>query len=292
MFNKLKLPIIGLVIALAVVATAAWSAQGWFGRGAGGNAEASTLNSDASSPSGIWVNGNGTVSVKPDLAIVSMGVQADGKTVAEARDKAAAAMQAVIDALKALGISENDIQTQYFSIQPKYTYRQITKCPDAMVLPPEVRDPSFPPEKLPYVAGCWQEGQQVLEGYTVSNQVTVKVRNLNNLSQVVDNAATAGGDVVRMNGVNFTVENDGAAREKAREAAVKEAIAKAQQYAQLTGVTLGKVQYINETGYSTPMAYRSLDAYAKGEAAYSAPMPISSGELDVTASVQMVFAIQ
>ncbi|MFH1141376.1 MAG: SIMPL domain-containing protein [Chloroflexota bacterium] len=293
--RRLKLPIVALALGLMVLATVAWSAQAWFHSqpGDGATAEAATLDSDqGSGPSGIWVTGTGKVSVMPDLAIVSLGVQADAETVAEARDKAAASMQTMLDALKAFGILDNDIQTQYFSIQPKYSSRQVTRCPEGAVLPPEASTPDFPPEKLPYVAGCWQESDQVLVGYTVANQVTVKVRNLDIVGKVVDATAQAGGDSTRVNGVSFTIDNDDAARAHAREQAAKEAIAKAQQFAQLTGVTLGKLQYLTETGYSVPQSYMPYDSYMKGGEAASMPTPISTGQLDVTASVHAVFAIQ
>jgi uncharacterized protein YggE len=244
----------------------------------------STIGS-TSQVSGIWVTGTGEQSLKPDLAIVSLGVQADAKTVAEARDKAANAMTAVVEALKKLGIAEKDIQTAYFSIQPKYTYRQVTRCPDAAPAP-------LPPDSKPMPsAGCYQEGEQVLVGYQVTNTVTVKVRNLDIVGQVVDSAAQAGGDVARVNNVSFTVEDSKAAQTAAREQAVKNAIAKAQQFAQLTGVKLGKLQYITETGgvVAPAVAYRA-EALAGVDAKTSTP--ISAGELDVSVSVQAVFAIE
>lgn len=277
-----------------------------------GKADASILSAPGSAPSygvgsvqssGIWVTGTGNVSVKPDLALVYLGVQADGTTVAEARDKAASAMQSVMDALKALGIADNDIQTQYFSIQPKYSYGQVQRCVDGsgVVTPPVAPNAGTSssgsagatgaaPSDMPLPPKCYTDSQQVLVGYTVTNQVTVKVRNLDSVSKVVDNAAQAGGDVIRVNNVSFTVENDDAARSQARELAVKEALAKAQQLAELTNVTLGKLQYLSESYASTPIPYATRDA-AMGASAPAVPTPISEGQLTVTATVQAGFAI-
>ena len=249
-------------------------------------ASVAALSSSASQVSGIWVTGTGEQSLKPDLAIVGLGVQADGVTVAEARDVAANAMTAVVEALKKLGIAEKDIQTAYFSIQPQYTYRQVTRCPDVTPtpVPPFTGKPTTSPES------CYMESEQVLVGYQVNNTVTVKVRNLDIVGQVVDAAALAGGDATRVNYVSFTVEDSKAAQAAAREEAVKDALAKAQQFAQLTGVKLGRLLYITESGGVSPTPIYRAEAFAGADA--KTTTPISAGELDVSVSVQAVFAIE
>ncbi|MBI4311036.1 MAG: SIMPL domain-containing protein [Chloroflexi bacterium] len=215
----------------------------------------------AGTQAGIWVGGSGRVVITPDLAILSVGVEAHNKSVELARDDAAKAMTAIMDALKRNGIADKDIRTEYFNIQPQYVWNDFAK-------------------------------RQDITGYQVTNQLSVKTRDLNAVGTLIDEVSQAGGDLVRMNGVSFTTEHPETFSGQAREAAVKDALAKAQQFATLTGVTLGKLAYISETGGNVPV-YRD---YAKGavamaEAGGAAPTPISTGEMEITVYVQAVFGI-
>ena len=110
------------------------------------------------------MTGSGLVTGEPDIATLNLGVSVEKKTVAEAREAAAVAMTAVIASLKANDIAENDIQTQNFSIYPRYDYT---------------------------------ENGRVLRGYSVNNTVSAKVRELESLSDIIDDAAEAGGDICR-----------------------------------------------------------------------------------------------
>ncbi|MBI2166048.1 MAG: SIMPL domain-containing protein [Chloroflexi bacterium] len=210
---------------------------------------------------GVWVTGTGTLKLQPDMAVVSLGVEAKAKTVAEARDMAAAAMRKVIDSLKAKGIADKDIQTRHFSIQPEYQWREVIR-------------------------------EQVLVGYVVTNQITASVRNLQGVPSVVDDAAIAGGDLIRISGVSFTVENPKPFQTKARETAVLDALDKARQFAQLTGITLGKLLYITESGGGIPVVQTRAWEAAALTLKVAEPTPISPGELEIMVQVQAVFAIQ
>ena len=227
----------------------------------------STLSAGASQPAGIWVSGAGRVAAQPDQAVVSIGVEARASTVAQARADSARAMADVVAAIKARGVADQDIQTQHFSISPQYTYVQRT-------------DSS---------GGRYSE--QVLVGYIVSNRASVVVRDLEQVGQVVDDAAEAGGDLVRIQGISFTIEDPTALHRQAREAAVQDAMAKAQQFAAVAGVTLGRPVYIAETG-ATPIVRADQARAELSVAAAAPPTPISGGELTVQVTVQVVFAIQ
>ena len=211
--------------------------------------------------SGVWVGGSGLVVVVPDLALLSMGVEARATTVAEARSDAAIAMSAIMDVLTGSGIEEKDIRTQFFNIQTEYTWNDI-------------------------------ERKQELTGYRVTNSITVKVRDLENVGTLVDQVSEAGGDLARINSISFTTENPAQYAAQARQAAVEDALAKAQQFATLTGVTLGKLLYIAETGGNIPVARQAFDTGVSFEsAALAPPTPISQGEMNITISVQAVFEI-
>lgn len=235
--------------------------------------------------SGIWVTGVGRETVRPDLATISLGVEARASTVAEAMTQANQAMNKIMEALRARGIPENDIQTQYFNIQPQYSYRDVETC-DPAPMPPDGTSKPMPEQ-------CYRHGEQVLTGYIVTNQVSVKVRDFSILGQLIDEVAAAGGDATRVNGISFSVEDTTAAANKAREEAVKDAIAKADQFASLTGVNRGRLMYIAESGGYYPQPYM-LRGIAEGAvpAKDGSVTPISSGEFEITVSVQAVFAIE
>ena len=218
-----------------------------------------------SSQAGIWVTGQGTITLEPDLALVNIGVETEAETLAEARDLAATAMAAIVDAVKAYGLTDVDIQTRSFNIYPVYEY------PEVVELGRTTR-------------------KQVLTGYRVSNSASIKVRDLDVVGNIIDDVATAGGDATRINGISFTVEDPKPFMSGLREEAVKDAIGKAQQFADLTGVALGRPFYITESGGR--IAAQDF-ATAESFALKAAPATsISGGELEISASVQVAFGIE
>ncbi len=221
-----------------------------------------------SQSTGIWVSGQGTVTVVPDMAILSIGVEAEAPTVDEAMDEVAVAMEQVIASLHANGVADNDIKTQWFDIYPIEDWIDID-----------------------YSVKSWiEDDYKGLIGYRVTNMVTVKIRDVEATGQVIDAAAKAGGDLIRIHGVSFTVDDPSIYEDEARAQAVADARAKAQQLASLAGVNLGSPFYISESGGFYPI-YR--DYYGTGVmAAELVPTFISPGETEITLTVQMAFAIQ
>ena len=207
----------------------------------------------------IHVTGSGSVVSEPDIATLHLGVSVEKETVAEAREAAAAAMTGVIAALKANDIAENDIRTERFSIYPQYDYT---------------------------------DNGRVLRGYSVNNTVSAKVRELENLSDVIDDAAEAGGDIVVVNSIQFMVEDPTPLQAQARALAAKDAAAKAQTLAEASGVTLGKPVTITETtsGGRPPIAFAKSEEFAADSAGSSTP--IEAGELTIIVSVTVVYEIE
>lgn len=206
----------------------------------------------------IHVTGNGSVVGEPDIATLNLGVSAEKASVEEAREAAASAMTSVIDSLKANDVAEKDIQTENFSIYPQYDYT---------------------------------DNGRVLRGYRVSNTVSAKVRELESLSDIIDDAAGAGGDIVVVNSIQFMIEDSTPLQTQARALAVKNAEAKAQTLAEASGVTLGKPITITEmsAGGGPPIAFVESAALADESARSSTP--IQAGELTVTVNVTMVYEI-
>ena len=216
--------------------------------------------------SGIWVTGQGTIEIPADVAQVSIGVESRETTVSAARQKAANAMEKVLDAIKENGVSEDDIVTTNLNIYPQTIWVEVS---DSLGRHSEPR----------------------ITGYTVSNTVQVTVRDIDNLSPVVDTAATAGGDLIRINSIQFTVDDSSAYGEIIRQNAAAEALAKADVYARAMGVTLGQLVYLTEISSSVPMSYGAPVAeMAVMDRAFKST-PISSGDVNLSVTVQAVFAI-
>ena len=204
---------------------------------------------------GIWVTGEGKVTVTPDIATLWLGIEAQAATVAEAQSQAAEAMNEVMTALTDNGVDEDDIQTQYFSID------QVTRWDDF-------------------------EDEVVVVGYRVTNMVTAKIREIDKVGSIIDAVAAAGGDYTRINSIGFSVDDPSAYYEEARQEAMADARAKAEQLADLAGVELGKPTYISEGVIYPPVIYRDA---GMEEAAPSTP--ISPGEIELTLTVQVAYAI-
>jgi hypothetical protein len=212
---------------------------------------------------GIWVSGSGEVTVTPDIANLRLGIQTQEASVAEAQTKASEAMDKVMTALSDSGVAEKDIQTQYFSI------RQRTK---------------------------WdrEKEEEIVIGYQVTNMVVAKIRNIDKVGAIIDAVVKAGGDLIRIDSIDFSVDDPSLYYEKAREKAMADAKAKVEQLAELAGVTLGKPTYVSE-GVQPPIykrVYYEQPAVVPVPAPVPAPpSPISPGEMKVSLTVQVAYSI-
>ena len=222
-----------------------------------GTGAASLQTSGTSQNGGISVTGSGSITVSPDVAILVLGVMAKRETVTQARDDAARAMDSLVQVLKDNGVAEADIKTQSLSIYPVYTY---------------LRD------------------SQELDGFQVTNIVRVKIRDLDKVGTIIDQAVDAGGDLTRVQSIGFTVDDSTPFMAELREKAVQDAVAKAEQLAALTGVTLGPPISIVEGGGVFPVFDVGVRAFA--EAAPAPVTSISPGEMELNLNVGIVFAIQ
>ncbi len=212
-----------------------------------------------SQTTGIWVSGEGKVDATPDVAIISVGIQSQEVTVADAQAKAAEAMDKVMQALKAQGVDEKDIQTASYYIS------QVTRWDN-------------------------DKQEQIITGYSVTNTVTVKVRDVTKAGTTIDAVAAAGGDLTRVNGITFTLDDPTSKYNDARDLAIANAKAKAQQMAEKSGAKLGKITYITESTNYSPI-YRGYDTKANGAAPEAVSTSISAGELQISTTVQIAYAI-
>ena len=202
----------------------------------------------------IAVAGSGKVTVVPDMATVSLGVNVQKQSAKAAREAGAEAMTKVIAAIKALGIDDKDITTSMVSLGPVYDY---------------------------------QSNVQMIIGYQLQNTVTITVRDLTKVSDVLDDSVAAGATTV--NGVSFDVSDRTAAEAKAREAAMFDAKAKADTLSKAAGVAIVGVASISET-VSTPIWYSPEMSVAAG-AREDASTPVMPGSTDITITVQVSYLI-
>jgi uncharacterized protein YggE len=224
----------------------------------GSGAAAAIQASDTSGSQGISVSGEGRASAAPDTALLNIGVSTKEMTVAEANSEVQAAIGRLLDSLKGNGIAEKDIQTSQFSINPEYDY---------------------------------QYNQQKLTGYRVTHMLQVKVRDIDQVGKVIDDGVEAAGNLVQIGGISLTIDDTAILRSQAREQAMADASAKAQELARLAGVELGKPAYISESSV-TPYPQVRYESSALAAEPAQAQTTISPGELEVVVSVQITYGIQ
>lgn len=217
---------------------------------------APTTTADAAAIHTITVSGSGTITLVPDTGHVGVGVTITKPSVKAAREAAAKAMTSIIDAVKALGVDENDIKTVGLNLYPQY-------------------NSSNPPRVV---------------GYTLSEQVQVTVRDLDKVGDVAD-AAMANG-ATDANGIWFDLADPAKAMDDARAEAVQAAKTSATAMAKAAGVNLGAVISISEPTQTVyPYPYAMAGAARENAADAATPTPVQPGTQDVRSSVTVVFEI-
>jgi uncharacterized protein YggE len=211
----------------------------------------------------ITLSGTGTVRAAPDMATVNTGVTTQAETAREALDANTAAMADLIAALREAGLENRDIQTSDFSVSPQYVYSD-QRDENGYTLPPEI------------------------QGYQVSNSVTIVVRDLDILGAVLDQAVTVGANTI--NGVSFEVADTDKLEEEARKLAVADAVAKAETYAMAAGIALGSIESITEVDLpQPPMPMYRAQAM---EMAADASVPVEAGEMAYSITTTIAWEIE
>jgi len=213
--------------------------------------------SAAPGPRTITVPGEGRVGVRPDLAELRVGISLTEQSVHAARTAGAVALQAILSRLRTLGIRDRDIQTSIVSMTPAYDYSDRN-----------------PPRLI---------------GYALANSVSVTIRELDRVGDVIDGALTSG--ATNLDSVVFRVADPAPAQREARELAVADARARAETLAAAAGVELGSVVAISEGGAQPPSepyaAMRTMAMSAK-----DASTPIEAGMNEIAVSVTVTFTIR
>ncbi|HBW74375.1 MAG: hypothetical protein UX10_C0015G0017 [Candidatus Magasanikbacteria bacterium GW2011_GWA2_45_39] len=206
----------------------------------------------------ISISGEGKVTAEPNIASVEVGLVTDKKDVAAAQKENTGKMNILIAGIKALGIADADLQTSQYQIYPKYDYT---------------------------------DGKTTLNGYTVSQSVTVKIRDLSKISAVLAKTGESGANQV--SGLQFTIDDPASLQDNARNKALVQAGEKAQALARTLGVNLVRVVSFNEyapQGGPVPMYSRGLEGM--GGAADATAPSIQPGSNEVKVQVNVVYEIE
>lgn len=197
----------------------------------------------------ITVTGEATVSVAPDSANIRLGVTSQGKNAREASEANARQMTNVLAAIKEAGVADRDVQTSRLSLQPQYEQGKA--------------------------------GPARLLGFQVTNQVSIRIREIDKFPGILDRGIAAGAN--EMSGIEFVVSEQSKLLDQARDDAVADARRKAELYARAAGVKLGPVTSITEEGSSPPRpAMQAMRASA---------VPVAPGEQLLRAAVSVTFEL-
>lgn len=206
----------------------------------------------------ITVNGIGKIKVKPDIATIYIGVHTERPSAAESVSDNNLSTTKLIDALKANGVAQEDIQTTNFSIWQSTQY-----------------GPDGTPSGTSYV---------------VDNTVYLTVRNLDSLGALLDSAVQAGAN--NINSIQFDVSDKSAALTEARKAAVKAAYEQASELTSAAGVGLGEITKIEYTENNVNYDYMARGMGGGGGDMASSTVPITTGQMEISATVVISYALK
>lgn len=212
----------------------------------------------ATAPTTLTVAAEGRVERTPDVADLTAGVVTQASTASEALRLNAQRMTTVIAALKRAGIADRDIQTAGLNLNPQYLYRE-----------------NQPPQ---------------LTGYQVTNNVSVRVRDLDNMGRTIDALVAQGSN--QINGPSFRLDKPDAALDEARVSAMKKARERAEIYARATGLRVGRIMQISEGSAMVPPPHPIPMARMESMAAKDASTPIAPGEVEASVIVNVTFELQ
>lgn len=207
----------------------------------------------------ITISDTGEIYAKPDLAITTLSVVTEAKTVNEALNENSEKMNAVISFVKNQGVENKDLETTSFNIYPRYEYYEKDECP--YPCPP---------------------GQRVLVGYEVHQSLQVKIRNMEKIGQIIEGATYAGANQV--GDLQFTVDKQEELKKQAREQAIGKAKQKAKELASQLDVKLVRITNFSESSVF-PYYYAMEKAAGIGGGAEAPQIETGENKIEVTVSI-------
>jgi uncharacterized protein YggE len=216
-------------------------------------------------PATITVSGKGEVMAVSDIATLSLNISKDASTTKEAQSSLNDLVSKTLSYLKTKNIEEKDVKSEYGGINPKYSnnYCITYPCP---------------------------QGESKIIGYTASQSITVKVRDVDTANDVRTGLANLG--IINISGPTFSIDDEDTYNDQARSKAIEDAKAKAKVLARELGVRLGKVASFSENGGGYPVMYAAKDM-AQSSGMAQAPTPeLPKGENKITSNVTITYEIK
>jgi uncharacterized protein YggE len=250
----------------------------------------------------ITVNGTGNAYAIPNIATFSFTVSDTEKTVVDAQTKTTAAEKSTLAVVRAAGVADKDIQTQYYSISPQYQYQNAV-CPEPAVYNSSVSSatagsasvsngvmvPSIVTAPSTATAIYCPSGKSVLTGYQVSESISVKLRDLSKAGSLLASLGSAG--VSNLNGPSFDVDNPDSVNAQARSTAITDAQSKAKELAKELGVSLVRITSFSENNGSYPQPIMYAMSAGTGSTKAAAP-EIATGQQEVSDNVTITYEIR
>ncbi|MES2014630.1 MAG: SIMPL domain-containing protein [Patescibacteria group bacterium] len=215
----------------------------------------------------ITVTGEGKVSAAPDIATISFSISEDADTSAHAQDAAAKKVNVALQLLKNLKVADKDVKTSSYNIFPRYS--QPTPCYGT--------------------APCVYNQEQKIIGFTASETVEVKVRNIDDTGKVLSALGDAG--VTNLYGPNFSVDKQDDLKAEARKEAIEKARTQAKQLASALGVRIVRVVNYSENG-AYPVVYMKTGMMSAGAAPAREDISTPTGENEIVVDVSVTYEIR
>ncbi len=228
-------------------------------------------------PHEITVSGDGKAYVKPDIALVTFGVTTQALKSQDAVNQNNTKMNAIIAAIKTLGVADKDIQTTLYNLTPVYDY-------------PRILMPAVSTTKRPGIASApvYMNGERVFSGYLLEQQISVKVRDFSKITDVLDKATSNG--ATNVGDLQFTIDNPEKIQAEARAEAITKAKQKLQDIVSQSGLQVGKLVNISE-GYNNPQPMYAQAVGAMNTGVSVAPQ-IQPGQQEVDSSVTLTYQVR
>jgi uncharacterized protein YggE len=211
----------------------------------------------------ISVSATGEVWAKPDLALINLTVVNEAKTVAEALSENTERMNKVISFIEEQGIEEKDIKTTSFNIYPRYEWHKDTEI--------------------------YPEGERVLVGYEVIQNLQVKIIDMAKIGEIIQGATDAGAN--QIGDLQFTIDDQDEFKKQAREQAIEKAKTKAKELASQLGVKLIRISNFTESSV-LPSFYVLEKAEALGMGGEAPAPQIETGENKIEVTVSITYEIK
>jgi len=210
-------------------------------------------------PREITVSGEGRTFAVPDIALIQLGVVTEGSKIGDVVKENTEKMNNILKEIKTLGIEEKDIKTTTYNLAPRYEWTE--------------------------------DGKRIFKGYTLTQQISVKIRNFEKIGDVLEKTTEKGANLV--GDLQFSIDEPEKVRQEARKEAIERAKAKASQISTDSGLKLVKLVNVYEDYYPRTYSdtlYKSLEATGGGEIA--APPEIQPGEQEVTVTIYLTYRVR